>query len=261
MRGRPIEYQSVCRVEALRMQGVRRDVVVTGLGVVSPYGVGTPLLWNRVSGGKSGINWIESLGELNPESYPVRYAGEVKHFDVDRLLKKQTEVRLEKSVQMALVAAQEALNQAGLMTDGAALQDGVNPISVIAGSGHGACHETEGPFEAFFTRGPRSVRPTTIPKCMFNSLSCHLSIHFVLTGTNHVIASACSSGTAAIGLASILIRFGCADIVLCGGADAPLTPALFASSTNLRVMARHSDPQKASGPFDAKRNGMVLGEG
>jgi 3-oxoacyl-[acyl-carrier-protein] synthase II len=243
------------------MNGGRREVVVTGIGAVSPFGVGATLLWKSASEGQSGIDWIESLGELNPDNYPVRYAGEVRNFDVDRLLTKQTEVRIEKSVQMALVAAQEALNQAGLVTDGATLQDGVNPISVIAGSGHGACHETEGPFEAFFTRGPRSVRPTTIPKCMFNSLSCHLSIHFGLTGTNHVIASACSSGTAAIGLASILIRSGCADIVLCGGADAPLVPMMFTCWTNMRVMARHSDPQKASRPFDAKRNGMVLGEG
>ena len=243
------------------MNGGRCEVVVTGLGAVSPFGVGSRLLWEGVARGKSGVNWIESLGELNPENYPVRYAGEVRDFDVDRLLAKQTEVRLEKSVQMALVAAQEALGQAGLLTDGATLHECANPISVIAGSGHGACHETEGPFEAFFTRGPRAVRPTTIPKCMFNSLSCHLSIHFGLTGTNHVIASACSSGTAAIGLASILIRSGCADIVLCGGADAPLVPMMFTCWTNMRVMARHGDPQKASRPFDAKRNGMVLGEG
>jgi 3-oxoacyl-[acyl-carrier-protein] synthase II len=243
------------------MSGGRREVVVTGSGAVSPFGIGAQLLWERISGGKSGINWIESLGELNPDSFPVRYAGEVRNFDVDRLLAKQTEVRLEKSAQMALVAAQEALEQASLLVDGSSLQDGVNPISVIAGSGHGACHETEQSYAAYFTRGPRAVRPTTIPKCMFNSLSCQLSIHFGLTGTNHVIASACSSGTAAIGLASILIRSGCADIVLCGGADAPLTPALFTSWTNLRVMARHSDPEKASRPFDARRNGMVLGEG
>jgi 3-oxoacyl-[acyl-carrier-protein] synthase II len=238
-----------------------REVVVTGMGAVSPFGIGAAPLWEGVSGGQSGIDWIHSLGELSPESYPVRYAGEVTNFDVDRLLKKHTEVRLEKSVQMALVAAQESLEQAGLLTDANMLQEGANPTSVIVGSGHGACHETEGPFEAFFTRGPRAVRPTTIPKCMFNSLSCHLSIHFGLTGTNHVIASACSSGTAAIGLASILIRHGCADIVLCGGADAPLTPVTFASWTSMRVLARHSDPQKASRPFDAKRNGLVLGDG
>ncbi len=238
----------------------RQEVVVTGMGAVTPFGVGVPWLWDGVSTGRSGINWIASLGELNPEHYPVRYAGEVTGFDVDRLLTKHCEARLEKSVQMGLVAGQEALSQAGLLTDSQAVP-AAGPIGVIAGSGHGACHETEGPYAGFFLQGPRAVRPTTIPKCMFNSLSSHLSIHFGLTGANHVIASACSSGTAAIGLSTILIRDGFADIVLCGGADSPFTPMIFTCWTNLRVMARHADPQKASRPFDARRNGMVLAEG
>jgi 3-oxoacyl-(acyl-carrier-protein) synthase len=96
---------------------------------------------------------------------------------------------------------------------------------------------------------------------MFNSLSSNLSIHFGLTGANLVIASACSSATLAIGLAAILIRDGFVDRVLCGGADAPLTQAIFTGWTNMRVTARHSAPQKASRPFDSKRNGLVLGEG
>jgi 3-oxoacyl-[acyl-carrier-protein] synthase II len=237
----------------------RRQVVVTGMGAVSPFGVGA--LWSGVSRGHSGIDWIKSLGVLDPESYPVRYAAEVTNFDVDRLLKKHCEVRLEKSVQMALVAAQEALEQAGLLGDGTTIKGDANPIAVLAGSGHGACHESEGPYDAFFTRGPRAVRPTTISKCMFNSLSSQLSIHFGLTGANHVIASACSSGTAAIGLGTLFIRQRWADIVLCGGADSPFTPMMFTCWTNMRVLARHSDPQKASRPFDAGRNGLVLGEG
>jgi 3-oxoacyl-(acyl-carrier-protein) synthase len=96
---------------------------------------------------------------------------------------------------------------------------------------------------------------------MFNALASQLSLHFGLTGANHVIASACSSGTAALGLASILIRDGFSNIVLCGGADSPFTPAVFTCWTNMRVMARHVDPQKASRPFDTHRNGLVLGEG
>jgi 3-oxoacyl-[acyl-carrier-protein] synthase II len=242
------------------MNATRREVVVTGMGVVSPFGIGIAPLWNGVSAGLSGIDWIKSLGELNPENYPVRYAGEVSGFDVDKLLAKHCEVRLEKSVQMGLVAAQQALHQAGLLGN-AQTPGNTGPIGVIAGSGHGACHESEGPYQGFFTRGPRAVRPATITKCMFNSLSSNLSIHFGLTGANHVIASACSSGTAAIGLSTILIRDGFADIVLCGGADSPLTPMMFTCWTNMRVLARHADPKKASRPFDAKRNGLVLGEG
>src|SRR5580658_7062419 len=151
------------------MNGSRREVVVTGMGAVSPFGIGIAPLWNGVSAGHSGIDWIKSLGELDPESYPVRYAGEVSGFDVDKLLAKHCEVRLEKSVQMALVAAQQALAQAGLLDDSATIRPDANPVAVLAGSGHGPCHELEVPYEAFFTRGPRAVRPTSIPKAMFNS--------------------------------------------------------------------------------------------
>jgi 3-oxoacyl-[acyl-carrier-protein] synthase II len=239
----------------------RRDVVVTGIGAVTPFGVGADALWSGVRAGRSGIDWIQSIPNLDPAQYPVRYAGEVTDFDVDRFLKKHCEVRLEKSVQMGLVASQEALIQAKLIDDSHALASAAGPIAVIAGSGHGACHEEEVAYGGYFTRGPRAVRPTTAPKAMYNSLSSNLSIHFGLTGANHVVASACSSGTAALGWATQLIRHGYADIVLCGGADAPLTPFIFTVWTNMRIMARHPDPQKASRPFDLQRNGMVLGEG
>jgi 3-oxoacyl-[acyl-carrier-protein] synthase II len=243
------------------MQKKGHTVVVTGMGAVSPFGPRASALWNAICAGKCGIDWIQSLGTLDPETYPVRYAAEVRNFDVDSSLKKHCEVRLEKSVQMGLVAAQEALEQARLLTDGALIQPEANPVSVIVGSGHGASHESEGQYGAYFTRGPRAVRPTTIAKGMFNSLSSQLSIHFGMTGANHVIASACSSGTAAVGLATLLIRQGYAEIVLCGGADSPLTPALFTAWNNMRVLARHVDPRQASRPFDARRNGLVLGEG
>jgi len=236
-----------------------REVVVTGMGAVTPFGVGVDRLWENVRSGRSGVEWISSLGELDRQHYPVRYAGEVKAFNVDDHLKKHTEVRREKSVQMGLAAAREALEQSKLLSDDETLESEA-PVGVIAGSGHGSCHESEGQNKNYFTRGPRSVRPTTIPKCMFNSLSSNLSMHFGLHGTNHVIASACSSGTAAIGLSRLLIKHGYEEIVLCGGADSPLTPLLFTCWTNMRVLAKHAEPGKASRPFDRQRNGMVLGE-
>jgi 3-oxoacyl-[acyl-carrier-protein] synthase II len=162
---------------------------------------------------------------------------------------------------MGLVAAREALQQARLLDENEHVRDSDSRVSVIIGSGHGPCHETEGGYEAYFLRGPAAIRPTTLPKCMFNSLSSNVSIHFGLTGSNHVIASACSSATTAIGLALMMVRHGYADIVLCGGADAPLTVPLFSGWTKLRVLAEHEDPKLASRPFDRRRNGMVLGEG
>jgi 3-oxoacyl-[acyl-carrier-protein] synthase II len=243
------------------MSGTRREVVVTGMGAVSPFGIGVAPLWRGIRAGQSGIDWIEDTLDLNPSLYPTRYAGAVKQFSVDEHLKRHCEVRGEKSVQMGLVAAREALAQAGLLTADELAIPETNPIFVIAGSGHGPCHEADGAYQEYYSRGPRAVRPATLAKSMFNSLSSNLSIHFGLTGANLVIAAACSSGTLAIGMAAALIRSGFIDRALCGGADAPITQAIFTGWTNMRVLARHEEPQKASRPFDAKRNGLVLGEG
>jgi 3-oxoacyl-[acyl-carrier-protein] synthase II len=243
------------------MNDRRRKVLVTGMGAVSPLGVGVEALWNGVSTGRSGIDWIEDTLDLDPALYPTRFAGAVKQFSVDDHLKRHCEVRQEKSVQMALVAAREALGQAGLLDAADSLVLQANPVAVIAGSGHGPCHEADGAYKEYYSRGPRAVRPATLAKSMFNSLSSNLSIYFGLTGANFVIASACSSGTLAIGVAATLIRDGLVERALCGGADAPITQAIFTGWTNMRVMARHSEPQRASRPFDATRNGLVLGEG
>jgi 3-oxoacyl-[acyl-carrier-protein] synthase II len=238
-----------------------RDVVVSGLGAVSPFGAGMRSLWENVQRGKSAVDWIDCLGELDPHFYPVRYAAEVKGFKVADHLKNHCPGRLGKTAKMGLVAAREALQQARLLDENEHVRGSDSRVSVIIGSGHGPCHETEGGYEAYFLRGPSAIRPTTLPKCMFNSLSSNVSIHFGLTGANHVIASACSSASTAIGLALMMIRHGYADLVLCGGADAPLTHPLFSGWTKLRVLAEHEDPTRASRPFDRLRNGLVLGEG
>jgi 3-oxoacyl-[acyl-carrier-protein] synthase II len=244
-----------------QMKAIAREVVVTGIGAVTPYGVGASALWAGVSQGRSGVSWIESLGELDAAIYPVRYGAEVKGFDIDAQLKRHCEVRDEKSVQMGLVAAQEAFRQAQLIDGEDCIEESARSAPVIVGSGHGPCNEVAICYGAFFERGPRAVRPTSVPKGMYNSLASNLSIYFGLTGTNEVIASACASGTSAIGHGLILIRHGYADIVLCGAADAPITRPTLTGWTNMRVLAKHAEPQKASRPFDAQRNGLVIGEG
>jgi 3-oxoacyl-[acyl-carrier-protein] synthase II len=243
------------------MKSICRDVVVSGLGAVSPFGAGIPALWENVRRGRSAVDWIDCLGELDPHLYPVRYAAEVKGFTAAEHLKNHCPGHLGKTAKMGLVAAREALQQAHLLDENEHVLNSDSRVSFIIGSGHGPCHETEGGYEAYYLRGPAAIRPTTLPKCMFNSLSSNVSIHFGLTGSNHVIASACSSATTAIGLALMMVRHGYADIVLCGGADAPLTTPLFSGWTKLRVLAEHDNPKLASRPFDRERNGMVLGEG
>ena len=243
------------------MSELQREVVVTGIGAVTPFGIGVDALWDGVRNGYSGVDWIQLLPNLDPSNYPVRFGAEVKGFSVDEHLKQHCDIRCERSVQMGLVASREALSQAQLLDSADHPRDTSLRIEVIVGSGHGPCHEAEVGHSTFLQRGPAAVRPSTIPKSMFNSLSSNASIHFGLTGTNLVIASACASGASAIGLATILIRHGYADIVLAGGADSPFTPVIFGCWTSLRGLAKASEPRKASRPFDRNRNGMVLGEG
>ncbi len=243
------------------MKDHRREVVVTGMGAVTPFGTGVEALWNSVRSGRSGVDWLQLLPDLDPATYPVRYGAEVKGFSADEHLNQHCDVRIERSVQMGLVASRDALHQADLLDVSDKLVDPFMRIEAVLGSGHGACHEAEIGYSTFFQRGPGAIRPTTIPKSMFNSLSSNVSIHFGLTGSNLVIASACASGASAIGVATVLIRHGYADIVLAGGADSPFTPVLFTCWTKLRVLAQNSDPAKASRPFDRQRTGLVLGEG
>lgn len=163
------------------MRDRHREVIVTGMGAVTPFGIGVDDLWDGVRSGRSGVDWLQVLPDLDPAIYPVRYAAEVKGFSVDEHLKQHCDVRLERSVQMGLVASREALQQACLLDDSEKLLDSSMQIDVIVGSGHGPCREAETGYSTFFQRGPGPLRPTTIPKSMFNSLSSNVSIHFGLT--------------------------------------------------------------------------------
>lgn len=238
-----------------------REAVVTGMGAVTPLGIGVEPLWGGVCEGRSGIDWLSYADELDPQQFPVRFAGEVKEFDVQQHLARNCEVRLEKGVQMGLAAARQALGQARLIDEQDDLLDASLAISTIVGSGQGACHETEFACNSFKARGVRGLRPSSVPRCMYNAISSNVSIYFGLRGTNHTIASACSSGTAAIGMAYRDIKHGYADIVLCGGTDSPLAKVVFGCWTSLRVLARNEDPKQACRPFDENRRGMAIGEG
>jgi 3-oxoacyl-[acyl-carrier-protein] synthase II len=231
-------------------------VVITGTGSVSALGLGVDALWDGVRAGRSGIRPITAF---DTNEMPIGYAGTAPDVESAPGLKHAPQVRREKSLMMGLTAAGEALRQARLINDDDHAVNG--PVGVVAGSGLGPCHEAETSYGAFFEKGWRGVRPTTVPRTMFNALSSHLSIHFGLTGGNHVISAACASGPAALAHGYLLIRSGQESTVLAGGSDSPLCPSMFAAWTNLRVLARHESPQAASRPFDRKRNGLVLAEG
>lgn len=242
---------------AIMTNGPPRDVVVTGLGAVSACGVGRQRLWEGVSNGRSGVDWIQ---RFDVSGWPVRFAGEVRDCNHDALLARAAGLRRDKSLKFGLIAAREALLQARLIDD----QDRVAAdatIGAIVGSGLGPCFEAEFAYGSFFERGRQGVRPMTVPRSMHNALSSQLSIYFGLRGASHTVAAACASGQMAIAQSWLMIRSGLEDVMVCGGADSPLTPGMFAAWTNLKVLAAHERPASASRPFDLCRRGLVLSEG
>ncbi|MDZ4688781.1 MAG: beta-ketoacyl-[acyl-carrier-protein] synthase family protein [Planctomycetaceae bacterium] len=230
--------------------------MVTGQGAVTPFGMGADSLWSGVSRGRSAVR---SITGFETTGMPVTFAGEVDDFDPSKWVGRDLPATRDKSLKMVFVAASEALRQAGLFEPDQRPENLF--INTVVGTGLGPCFEAEYSYGCFFTQGWKSVRPTTVPRSMFNSFASQLSIEFGLTGMNQTVACACASGASAIGHAYQLIERGSADVVLTGGVDSPLSPAMFAAWTNLRVLARHEEPERACRPFDRDRSGLVLGDG
>jgi 3-oxoacyl-[acyl-carrier-protein] synthase II len=165
----------------------------------------------------------------------------------------------DRALDMAMLASDQALRQAGLIQG--TRDFSAQPIGVLMGTGIGCSQSLYDAYQALFQKGPKGLRPSTVPRCMANAISGRISMHFRLTGPNYVIVSACTSSTVAMGLAFRMIRDGYAERVLCGGTDAVFDPAQFGGWDALGVMSCNTDAARACRPFDAKRDGCVLGEG
>lgn len=247
--------ESISGNRTSRRSAEPQRVVVTGMGAVTPFGLSCAALAGGVRAGQSGIRPITVF---DAAELPVAYAGEVPPFDPNDLLARPVSEIRDRGLKMAFASATEALRQSGLIDEEDRQRE--TPLGCILGSGLGPCEEAEYAYGCFFQQGWKAVRPTTVPKSMFNSFAGRLSIHFGLTGPSHVIALACASGASAIGQGFHLIRHGYQDAVLVGGVDSPLSPGMFVAWTNLRVLAKHEDPQRACRPFDRDRGGLVLSE-
>ena len=234
----------------------RRRVVVTGMGIASALGINEPTVWENLQAGKTGIGKLRSL-DTSP--FKVSIGAEVPEGLVEEKLKQLKRRPVDRSLDLAIVAAQGALDQAGLLNDGFATEP--QDIAVIFGTGTGSAQSMHAGFQTYHEKGAGSLRPTTVPRCMYNAISAGLSLHFKLTGPNYVIVSACTSATNAIGVAFRMIRDGYADTVLCGGADGFFDPFHFGTWNNIGALSRIPDPIAACRPFSADREGTVLGEG
>jgi 3-oxoacyl-[acyl-carrier-protein] synthase II len=235
-------------------------VVVTGLGVVSPIGIGIETFWKNALAGRSGVTALPPFDGLPLEGYRSKVAGQVLDFDSACLPERIHPDRLDRYAQLALLATQEAIDDSGLRLE----REDPRRVGVIMGAGMGGMLIGEEEFNKLH-RGlrPNRVHPNFIPMITLNSASGIIAIAFGAKGVNLTISTACSSSAHAIGHALTAIRTGRADVVLTGGADASLTPLTFAGFCSLRALstAFNTEPARASRPFDRARDGFVMGEG
>jgi 3-oxoacyl-[acyl-carrier-protein] synthase II len=232
-----------------------RRIVVTGLGVVSPVGTGVGKTWAALLAGKSGVKPITSF---DASEYSTRFAGTIDDFDPVALLGSKEARRASRFQQVALAAADEALADSGLVID-----DGnAERIGVIVGSGIGGMAVMEEQHSILLERGPGRVSPLIVPMMIVDLAAGHISIRIGAKGINYAPVSACATGNHAIGEAGEAIRRGDADVIFAGGFDCAITPLGVAGFCAARALStRNDDPQAASRPFDAGRDGFVMGEG
>lgn len=236
------------------MNGHHR-VVVTGMGIISPLGLDVATTWDGIVNGRSGVDFITAF---DPEGFDTHFAAEVKGFDPENYLDRKEARRMDRFAQFAAVAAQQACKQAGLE------RGSVDPyrVGVIIGSGIGGIGTLSTQHEILIERGPKRVSPFLIPMMLGDMASAQVSMVTGSMGANYCAVSSCSSGADALGQAWAMIRRGQEDIVLAGGSEAPVVPVAVAGFNALRALSRfNEDPSKASRPFDATRDGFVMGEG
>ena len=233
-----------------------RRVAITGVGVVTPTGVGTTAMWDSLANGRSGISAIE---HFDASAYSTRFAGYIKDFDASAVIDKKELRRLSRFQQFAMVAADEAMREAGLtdIDEELALRAGC-----IVGSGIGGLGTMEDQHTVLLERGPSRVSPFVVPMMIVDLAAGHISIKYGLKGINYAPVSACATGSHAIGEAAEVIRRGDADLIVAGGFDAGITPLGVAGFAAARALSqRNDDPAGASRPWDSGRDGFVIAEG
>ena len=232
-----------------------RRVVVTGIGLITPVGCGREAVWSALTAGRSGIVRIE---EFDTSALRTNIAGVCRDFRPLDFFDDREMGRLDRVSQMAIAATDMATREAGLANGQLDSYD----VGVILGTGFGGQGSIEEYCGAFFSNGKGRRSAIAIPKSMYNASSSNIAIRFKTRGPNITVTTACSSGANAIGQAFHLIRYGHADRMICGGADAPVTPVVMDAWKDMRVLSTKNDPpERACKPFSANRDGFVLSEG
>lgn len=234
----------------------RRKVVITGLGVVSPVASELNKFWEGIKNGQSGIDQITSMPDI--DQYPVTIGGEIRDLDIERFVDAKEARKMDSFSVWGLAAAIMAVEDAGLKTDELDLER----VGVIASSGIGGMQFMQAQCVKAIEGGPRRISPQLIPQMITNILSGYVAIKYGFKGPNFCVTSACASGTHSIGEASRIIRYGDADVMVAGGAEASIAMLGVGGFAALRATSRRNDdPKGASRPFDKDRDGFVMSEG
>ncbi len=233
----------------------KRRVVITGLGIVSPVGIGVGESWANIVAGRSGIGPIT---RFDASAFPTRIAGEVKGFDVAKWLAPKEARRFDTFIHYGLAASIDALRDSGLDLD----RESREQVGVCIGSGIGGLPLIESTHDAMLAGGVRKISPFFVPGSIINMIAGQLSIMYGLKGPNLALVTACTTANHCIGEAGRLIEYGDADVMVAGGAEATVSPLGVGGFCAARALSTRNDaPQKASRPWDVDRDGFVLGEG
>lgn len=234
---------------------MQRRVVITGIGLVTPLGIGVDESWSALCAGKSGIGEIT---RFDTKGYPTKIAGEVKGFNPNDFMEKKEAKRMEKFVAYAVAATRMALEDSGFKID----DTNAHRIGVLTGCGLGGLNMLEITAHTVDTKGPKRVSPFFIPMLIGNMAPGMISIMFGAKGPNSSVATACAAGSHAVGDAFEIIKYGQADAMITGGVESVITRTCIAGFGVMKALStRNDDPQKASRPFDKDRDGFVVGEG
>ncbi len=232
-----------------------RRVVVTGIGALTPVGKTAPDFWNGLISGKSGVRNIE---HFNTSEFPTKFAGMLEDYDELNYFERKEARRLDKVSQFGLITAEEAVNDSKIDLESV----DKNRVAVIVGSGIGGMKTFYDQSVSYHQNGPKGVSPFFIPMLIPDMPAGQISIKYGFRGANYCTVSACATGSHNIGLAYDTIRFGQADMAVCGGTEAPVWQIGIAGFSSMKALStRNESPETASRPFDKTRDGFVLGEG
>lgn len=233
----------------------KKRVVITGLGIISPVGIGKEAFWQALLKGQSGIG---RLTRFDPSAYDSKIAGEVKDFVPEQYLDRKEIKRMDRFTQFGVVAARLAVEDAALDL----AREDAERIGVVIGSGIGGIETLCEQHGVLLAKGPNRVSPLFIPMMITNMAAGQIAIALGSKGPNITVVTACASGTNAVGEAFKTLQRGAASVVLAGGTETPIVPIAMAGFCSMRAMSTSNDePQRASRPFDRNRDGFVIGEG